>query len=80
MGQHEAITSTARVARHRAEMRARGYRLRQMWVPDLRDPALRERITQESAMIGTREEEAEVQRWIEAVSAGSWDAEPDYTW
>ncbi len=82
MGKHEVIkpSSTERVRKHRAEMRAKGFRLKQVWVPDLDDPAICQRIREESIMIGCREEEENVQRWIEAVSAGIWDDEPDYKW
>ncbi len=42
MGKHEPIkpSSTERVRKHRADMRAKGYRLKQVWVRDLEDPAL----------------------------------------
>lgn len=82
MGKHEVIklSSTERVRKHRAEMRAKGFRLRSVWVPDLEDPAFCQRIREESMMVGRREEEESVQRWVEAVSAGAWDDEPDYKW
>jgi hypothetical protein len=80
MGKHEVIkpTSTERVRKHRTEMRAKGYRLKQVWVPNVDDPSLAARLREESIMIGQREEEEAVQRWVEAVSAGIWDDEPDY--
>ena len=78
MGKHEVIGSAARVAKHRAAMRAKGFRLKQIWVPDMRDPTMQERLQEESRIIGAREEELSVQRWIEAVSAGVWDEEPEY--
>jgi Protein of unknown function (DUF3018) len=82
MGKHETIkpSSTARVAKHRAEMRAKGYRLKSVWTRDLSDAALQERLQTESRLIGIREEEESVQRWIDAMGAGVWDDEPDYKW
>lgn len=35
MTRHEKFNGRERVARHRAAMRAQGYRLTQMWVPDV---------------------------------------------
>jgi Protein of unknown function (DUF3018) len=83
MGKHEVIkpSSTARVAKHRAAMRAKGYRLKSIWLPDMRDPKLQERLREESRLIASRkEEEAEVDAWCEAMMAGIWDDEPDYKW
>lgn len=53
MGKHEIIkpSSTARVRRHRAEMRAKGYRLKQVWVRDRNDPAYIAEIEQASREI-----------------------------
>ena len=82
MGKHEVIkpksSSTERVRKHRETMRDKGYRLKSVWVRDLSDPEFRERLRTESRLLGAREEEESVQRWIEAVSAGVWDDEPDY--
>jgi Protein of unknown function (DUF3018) len=41
MGKHEVIkpSSTERVRKHRAEMRAKGFRLKQVWVRNRNDPA-----------------------------------------
>lgn len=82
MGKHEVIkpSSTERVRKHRADMRAKGYRLKQVWVPDFDDPIVSQRIRAESMMIGLRQEEEHAQRWAETVSAGIWDDEPDYKW
>ena len=53
MGKHEVIktSSTERVRKHRAEMRAKGYRLKQRWVIDMDDPAVKERIRKEFGRI-----------------------------
>lgn len=82
MGKHEVIkpSSTERVRKHRADMRAKGYRLKQVWVPNLDDPIFSQRIRDESIMIGRREEEEHAQQWVEAISAGTWDDEPNYKW
>jgi hypothetical protein len=45
MGKHEVIKpsssakSTERVRKHRAEMRAKGFKLKQVWMRDRNDPA-----------------------------------------
>lgn len=80
MGKHETIkpSSTARVAKHRAEMKAKGYRLRQIWVPDMRDPKMQERMLWESKVIAGKSTEAEDQAWTDAILADVWADEPDY--
>jgi hypothetical protein len=87
MGKHEIVKpanstakSTDRVRKHREAMRAKGYRLKSVWVRDVRDPAFREQMRAESLMLGARQEEEDVQRWIDTVSAEIWDDEPDYKW
>lgn len=89
MGKHEVVKpaastsaakSTDRVRKHREAMRAKGYRLKSVWVRDVRDPAFREQLRAESRMLGARQEEDAVQQWIESVGAGVWGDEPDYKW
>ena len=83
MGKHEAIktSSTERVRKHRAEMRAKGYKLTQRWVIDMNDPAVRERIERECAEIAAferahPEEFADLNHWHEH----QWDDLPEYEW
>jgi Protein of unknown function (DUF3018) len=83
MGKHEIIkpSSTARVAKHRAEMRAKGYKLKQRWVIDINDPAVRLRIREECTAIAEweRRNPDEV-AWMEELTARAWNDLPDYDW
>ena len=40
MGVHETLTGAQRTARYRAAKRAKGLRLKQIWVPDLSNPVM----------------------------------------
>ena len=57
MGVHENLTGAQRAARYRAAKRAQGLRLKQIWVPDLRDPKVREEIRRSGAEINRRDRE-----------------------
>ena len=81
MGKHEVIGSAARVAKHRAAMHAKGLRLKQVWVPDLRDPTVRSEIRHANSLIAAHPEvEEDVMAWVEAMGEGSRGDEPDYKW
>jgi Protein of unknown function (DUF3018) len=79
MGKHEVIktSSTARVAKHRAEMRAKGYRLKSIWVRDTRDPAFRERLREESRIIAEMDRRSGDGAWSDAFAAAAWADIPD---
>ncbi len=74
MGKHEIIkpSSTARVAKHRAEMRAKGYRLKSVWVRDTIDPELRERLREESRIIAEMDRRSGDADWCDAFAAAAW--------
>jgi Protein of unknown function (DUF3018) len=55
MGVHENLTGAQRAARYRAAKRAQGLRLKQFWVPDLRDPKVRDRFRRSAAEINRRD-------------------------
>ena len=57
MGVQENLTGAQRAARYRAAKRAQGLRLKQIWVPDLRDPKVREEIRRSGAEINRRDRE-----------------------
>jgi Protein of unknown function (DUF3018) len=81
MGKHEVIkpSSTARVAKHRAEMRAKGYRLRQRWVVDMDNPAVRERIRQECEAVAEFERKHPDEfTWMDDLVARAWSDLSDY--
>ena len=80
MGKHEVIkpSSTERVRKHRAEMRAKGYRLKQVWVRDRNDPAYLAQLKDECRKIAEWEranpdEVAALNEW----AAHAWDDLPD---
>ena len=64
MGKHENLSGAQRAARYRAAKRAQGLRLKQMWVPDLSDPALRAKISREISAISASREESDYTRWL----------------
>lgn len=51
MTRHETFDSKTRVARHRASMRAQGYRLKQLWVPDMNAQPFLEQARRDCAAI-----------------------------
>ena len=80
MGKHEVIkpTSTERVRKHRAEMRARGYRLKQVWVRDSNDPAYIAEIERINRAVAEfeRDNPEEAAFWDE-IATRAWDDLPD---
>ena len=62
MGVHENLTGAQRAARYRAAKRAQGLRLKQIWVPDLRDPMVLARIELGIGAFNASKEEAEYNR------------------
>jgi Protein of unknown function (DUF3018) len=67
MGVHENLTGAQRAARFRAAKRAQGLRLKQIWVPDLRDPEVRARIAREVEEINRRDRCDGIMAEIEAM-------------
>lgn len=80
MGKHEIIkpSSTERVRRHRADMRAKGYRLKQVWVRDRNDPELRRLLREESRIVAEFERaNADEMAFWEELTARAWQDMPD---
>jgi hypothetical protein len=79
MGKHEVIksSSTARVRKHRAEMRAKGYRLKSVWVRDTSDPAFRKQLREESRIIAEMDRQSGDGAWCDAFAAAAWADLPD---
>ena len=81
MGKHENLTGAQRVAKRRAALRAQGLRLKQFWVPDLRDPKVRAAIEADADALA-----AQADRWrdeiddAEALSAEVLDDMPPDDW
>ncbi len=79
MGKYEVIkpSSTERVRKHRAEMRAKGYRLKSVWVRDTRDPAFRARLREESRIMAELDKRSGDAEWCDAIAADAWTDLPD---
>ena len=80
MGKHETLTGAQRVAKRRAALRARGLRLKQVWIADTRDPKVREALRRECEEINRRDAETGAMDWVESLQADLWADEPDYDW
>jgi hypothetical protein len=80
MGKHAPLTAKERSARYRASQKAKGLRLKRMWVPDLNNPEIVQQIRREWQEIAKSAEEAEVTAWTEAMREEVWGSEPDYDW
>jgi Protein of unknown function (DUF3018) len=88
MGKHEVIKpgsgtkssakSTERVRKHRAEMRAKGYRLKQVWVRDKNDPAYLAEIERTNRAVADweRNNPDEAAFWDE-ITVRAWNDLPD---
>lgn len=78
MGVHENLTGAQRAARYRAAKRAQGLRLKQIWVPDLRDPKVREEIRRSAAEINRRDRKSGIMAEIEAMGDELMASLPPY--
>lgn len=84
MGKHEPIPARSkaekakanreRVAKWRAEMRAKGLRPKQLWLPDRSDPAWREEMRRQSLAIANSPGEADDQAFIDSIT--DWEGMP----
>jgi hypothetical protein len=59
----------SKFARYRERKRAEGKKLLRMWVLDPNAPGFAERMKEEADRLAASEDEEEVMRWIEAVTA-----------
>lgn len=81
MGRHENLSGAQRVARRRARLRAQGLRPKQFWLPDLRDPKVRETIRADAGALAAQSERFDgIMAEIEALSAELWENESPYDW
>ena len=80
MGKHERLTGAQRVAKRRAALRAQGLRLKQFWVPDLRDPEVLEKIRRSVEAINRSDAENRVLEWLGASYEELMASEPPYDW
>ena len=65
-------TSAIRTRAYRERLRAQGLKPRTVWALDVSDPAVRERLRQQSLSLHGDPAEAEIMEWIEGLQA-----EPD---
>ena len=79
MGVQENLTGAQRAARYRAAKRAQGLRLKQIWVPDLRDPKVREAIKREAQEINRRDRASGIMAEIEAMADELMASLPPYS-
>ena len=61
---------------YRERQRAKGLRPVQYWVPDLRDPKVREEIRREAAMLSKHPDNAAIDAWIDEWSLPAPTGEP----
>ena len=78
MGVHENLTGAQRAARYRAAKRAQGLRLKQVWVPDLRDPRVREEIRRSAAEINRRDRADGTLEYIDSLADDLLASLPPY--
>jgi Protein of unknown function (DUF3018) len=74
------MTGAERMAKHRANLRAKGYKLKQYWLPDLNDPKMQADIKRGIAAINASEDEAEVMAFAALNFEEIMANEPDYDW
>ena len=66
------MTVKERVGAHRARMREQGFRLIQVWVPDVRSARFAAEAARQSAVVEKADRRSDDQEFIEAASA-EWD-------
>ena len=62
-------------AEERAELQAKGFQRFELWLPDLRDPSIREQAVAEANRMAFADEEDNVMEWIECLQKDMWDHE-----
>lgn len=75
MSKPKPLTTRERVARRREALRAKGLRPKQIWVADLRNPEVLERIRLECEAINRADARSGVMEFVEAISI--WNDLPD---
>lgn len=68
MGLGSPASSRDKVRSHRERMRAKGMKLVQLWVPDVRSPAFRAEARRQSRLIARSEHEAAEQAFVDSIS------------
>jgi hypothetical protein len=78
MGKHEKLSGRERSARYREKMRAKGYRLKQFWLPDVTSPEFIAQAEADSRAIAASEDSREVQAWLDSIRDEDWSTWADY--
>jgi antidote-toxin recognition MazE-like antitoxin len=68
-----ARSSASKVRQHREILRAQGLRPIQMWVPDVNDPKIKERIRREARLIARSPQEKDDLAFVESLQSELWD-------
>ncbi|MGC1777363.1 MAG: antitoxin MazE family protein [Xanthobacteraceae bacterium] len=68
-----AKSSRGKVSAYRARMRAKGYRLVQMWLPDTRTPEFAAEARRQSLLANAAPLAAEDQAWVDSLS--DWNSD-----
>jgi hypothetical protein len=80
MGVHERMTGAQRTAKYRAAKRAQGLRLKQIWLPDLSDPAMQEKLRRSAEIINERDRRDGTMEYLESLCDESMNALPSHDW
>ncbi len=80
MGVHEKLTGAQRTARYRAAKRAKGLRLKQIWVPDLNNPEVQARIAREVQEMNRRDRKDGSMDYVESLYDEMMDNLPPHDW
>ncbi len=60
-------TAAERMRAYRARQRAKGLRPVQIWLPDMRNPKVREAIRREAALLDKHPETEAINEWLDAM-------------
>ncbi len=74
MGKHEQISGRERSARYRERMRAKGYRLKQFWLPDVTTPEFISQARADARAIAASEDSAEAQAFLDSILDDYWSS------
>ena len=72
MGKHEKISGRERSARYREKMRAKGYRLKQFWLPDVTSPEFIAQASADARAVAASEDSADAQAFINSILDETW--------
>ena len=78
MGVHQILTGAERAARYRIAKRAQGLRLKQFWVPDMRDPEVLAKIKREVEELNRRDRADGTLEYIDSLADDLLASLPPY--